>query len=138
MKHSIQLIALFAGMSALLTSTAVLAADTHPVRATTDNKITARTTIDKRDLISLNTLENNRGVKVSIKKQDMGTARVTIYDAYGNVILNDRLPEDLFNEKNYILQEDGVYIFVITSHHERVRKTIEVGHFTQETISVKN
>lgn len=118
MKQSIPLLALFLSMSL-----GVFAANTHPGKEKSD----------KKDLILLNTLENRNGVKVCIKKQDKGPASVTIFDIYGNVILNDHLPEDLINERNYILEEEGIYIFVISSHHQKVRKSIEVGHISLET-----
>jgi hypothetical protein len=123
MKQSIQLLVLLLSMSL-----SVFAADTHPGKEKSG----------KKDLISLNTLDNHNGVKVCIKKQDKGPASVTIFDTYGNVLLNDHLPEDLINERNYILEEEGTYIFVISSHHQRIRKAIEVDRISQETILVKN
>src|SRR5258708_3059174 len=94
MKQIIQLLALLLSMSL-----GVFAANTHPGKEKSGQK----------DLITLNTLENHNGVKVCIKKQDKGQASVTIFDTYGNVLLNDHLPEDLINERNYILEEEGTY-----------------------------
>ena|SRR5258708_1460982 len=123
MKQSISLLALL-----LLMGTGAFATGSHPGK---EKK-------GATDLISLNTLENNKGVRLSIRKQDPGPASVTIFDTYGNAIFNDHLPEALVNERSYILEEEGVYIFVISSHHQRVRKTIEVGQISRKTISVGN
>jgi hypothetical protein len=123
MKTSIKLIAI-----ALLSSSSVFASVKSPVKSKTIN----------RDSIYFNSLTNNEGVKLRVKKSEKSYTIVTIYDSKKNLIFTERFSNELLIERKYLLGDVGTYFFVIESPNQKTEKEVTVVYSAQQIVSVNN
>jgi hypothetical protein len=109
----------------MLTSTA-FGEGTHPIngKATT------------RDSVAFSILSGNRGVNVSIEKNEAGNSIVEIYDGQRRLILVDKFANRQVICRNYIIGDDDTYYFIVQSKNQRVEKKITVAHTTNQSVTV--
>jgi hypothetical protein len=123
MKTSIKLIAI-----ALMFTTSAFAAG---------NKTVGRK-FSGRDSVYFNSLINNNGVKLKVKKSEKSYTIVTIYDSMGNRLFTERFSNGVLIERKYMLADEGTYLFVIESPNQKTEKRVIVAYQAKQIIAVKD
>lgn len=125
MKTIIKTSALFLGLTIL--SASVFAAD-KPFEDPKTRAAVAAPAV-KLNLVLFTSLDKERGVQVIVHKASPASSSVKIYDAAGNLLVNDALPKkEAVSLKGYDLTqlEDGDYTIQVTANKEVTNRVVHV------------
>lgn len=91
-----------------------------------------------QDEVTMNPLADKTGVLLQIRKAELGYTIVTVLNGDRDEVYTEKLPNELFIKRKYLLTDDGKYFFVIEADKQKVEKEVTIGSASTQTVSVQN